>query len=100
MDPPASALRNGLAERAIIFGRSAQIGEPAQAPGPRGRLLFHHRVIPRKWPIIRLLPDRGFKSRPRNQTQLRLNCPARLLFRVAEIINRFGPDSRRHSELV
>jgi len=92
-------METNLAKRLAFPFRCAQTGKRAQATRRRPRFLFHHKATIAGGLIIRRLPDRGFKSRPRNQSQSRLRSDhgARFLFGAAETSK---PYSRRYRQLV
>ena len=62
-----------LAKRIVAARFCAWTRESSQTARPRQWLLFHHGGKSTTRLIIRQLPDRGFKSRPRNQ----ITCRAR-----------------------
>jgi len=66
MDENPRSLDGGVAEQRTLAERRTKIRKSPKEARAWPRLFFDNRVIARLF-IIRRLPDRGFKSRPRNQ---------------------------------
>ena len=71
MDQNAWSLARGLAKPSIIFEGSEETREPAEATTTRQGFLHDHGFTS-EWLIIRQLPDRWFKSSPRNPISRRM----------------------------
>jgi len=83
MDEGKRAVGSAMDQQIPAFGRSTKTGKYSEAPERRHRVLFDYWLVPL---IIPLLRDRGFKSRPRNQSP-RMN-PA--VYRVYVLQNSAG----------
>src|SRR5947207_13071017 len=77
MDQGKGAVASCLEKGTASIERCTETGESSEAARPRKRILLNHGSKENRL-IIRQLPDRGFKSRPRNQISIRrLDLPPR-----------------------
>jgi len=67
VDQGKRSVATRLEKRRASAGRGTKTGESLETARSRQRLLLDHGYLTKTWLIIRHLPDRGFKSHPRNQ---------------------------------